>query len=418
MSMQPPPPEPPESGQEHPEPVDLAKPAAPAPQDAFPAAWPAPVPNAHPNPATGPGPYPGGPGPYPGWQQPGPQWGPPAGGSVWGMPPGPPQAPPGQTNGQAIAAFVLGLLAVVPVSIVLGIVALVRINRTRQRGKGLAIAGLVLSAVWIVVGAGGLLLAAGYAVSHSDSASPFDPSGRPGGSEPVEELPLGSCFNQPKDQVTDLVPVVPCDGVHDRQLYARISLPGAWPGKAQAQQQSAVACAKATGTAFSDPAGLKGEAVLYTYYPNQGDWQDGDSQAWCTLASWVDGDQLLENLMTPTDYTPVQKQYLRDTVQTAELRLALSYSLPSQWQSALPLAARLAQADRAEAKALTAGHFGNAFVTGAAAAVAKDDLAEAQRAQALSQATSQDQWVTLADSVGPSSTPHIDTLRSNLDLPT
>src|SRR5215469_9870554 len=57
------------------------------------------------------------------------------------------------TDGMAIAGFVLGLLGIVGISAILGIVfgsvALGRIRRTGQSGRGLAIAGIVLGSCWL-----------------------------------------------------------------------------------------------------------------------------------------------------------------------------------------------------------------------------------------------------------------------------
>jgi len=67
------------------------------------------------------------------------------------------------TNGLAITALVMGILAIllgwIPflgtliglTGITLGIVALVQINKSKERGKALAIVGLVLSAVGTLV---------------------------------------------------------------------------------------------------------------------------------------------------------------------------------------------------------------------------------------------------------------------------
>jgi Domain of unknown function (DUF4190) len=53
----------------------------------------------------------------------------------------------------AIAGFILGLLGIIGISAILGIVfgsvALGRIRRTGQSGRGLAIAGIVLGSCWL-----------------------------------------------------------------------------------------------------------------------------------------------------------------------------------------------------------------------------------------------------------------------------
>jgi len=71
---------------------------------------------------------------------------------------------PARTNGLAIASLVTGVLSFSIVAVILGHVAISQINRTREEGRGLAIAGLVLGYVgivgWIVFWAGFLALIA------------------------------------------------------------------------------------------------------------------------------------------------------------------------------------------------------------------------------------------------------------------
>jgi hypothetical protein len=137
------------------------------------------------NPAPGWPPPPEGFTPDPGWQ-PDPSWPPaPPGWQLWvadepawtGMTPGyigygqapaaagygqwhaagwsPPVPPAAGTNGMAIAGFVLGLLGLFGITAILGIVfgsvALSRIRRSAQEGRGLAIAGIVLGSCWLAV---------------------------------------------------------------------------------------------------------------------------------------------------------------------------------------------------------------------------------------------------------------------------
>ena len=54
------------------------------------------------------------------------------------------------TDGLAVASFVLGLCGIVPVSVGLGIAALVRGRGTQRPGRGFAVAGLVLSTLWVL----------------------------------------------------------------------------------------------------------------------------------------------------------------------------------------------------------------------------------------------------------------------------
>ena len=54
-------------------------------------------------------------------------------------------------NGNAVAAFVLGLGGIVPAAVVFGVRALGQISDIPQKGKTLAYLGLGLSLVWLVV---------------------------------------------------------------------------------------------------------------------------------------------------------------------------------------------------------------------------------------------------------------------------
>ena len=48
----------------------------------------------------------------------------------------------------AIAAFLLGVVSLVPLSVIAGIVALAKARDGRESGRGLAIAGIVISVLW------------------------------------------------------------------------------------------------------------------------------------------------------------------------------------------------------------------------------------------------------------------------------
>ena len=86
---------------------------------------------------------------------------------------GPPQD---KTNGMAIAAFVTGLLGCCGVvGAVLGVISLRQIGERGGKGRGLAIAGIVLSALWIVGGVIGYLVIPG----SDSSSSATGPSGTP-----------------------------------------------------------------------------------------------------------------------------------------------------------------------------------------------------------------------------------------------
>jgi len=75
-----------------------------------------------------------------------------------------PYGPPPGTSGMAIASLVLGIcgfFCVTPlIGLGLGIAALAQISKTRQPGRGMAIAGIILSVAWILLAT--LLLTTGH----------------------------------------------------------------------------------------------------------------------------------------------------------------------------------------------------------------------------------------------------------------
>ena len=79
----------------------------------------------------------------------------PAGPSPANPPPGPAptSAPRRRTDGVAVAALVSGIVAAIPVTLVLGPLALIRVGRSGARGRALAITGLVLAGLWTVAAA-------------------------------------------------------------------------------------------------------------------------------------------------------------------------------------------------------------------------------------------------------------------------
>jgi hypothetical protein len=196
--------------------------------------------------------------PPPGWR-PDPSWPPPPPGwRLWvddqpipGAQPWPAAPPPGygpsqppakaKTSGWAIASFVLGLLTIVLLSVIFGIVALQRIKRLGQRGRGLAIAGLALSGTWVVAGILVLVLV-------NLSSATRSPTGEitHGGHLSVFSLSVGDCFNNPPG-ATHLgsVAAIPCSQAHNAQVFAKFNLSGSilsYPGNAAVTRLATNGC--------------------------------------------------------------------------------------------------------------------------------------------------------------------------------
>lgn len=90
------------------------------------------------------GPVPGGYGPPPGWV--------------------PPSAPPPGTSGLSIAGLVLAFL-LAPIGFIVSLIALIVTGRSGQRGRGLAVAGLIVSVLMTAGGITAITLIAGKNVT-------------------------------------------------------------------------------------------------------------------------------------------------------------------------------------------------------------------------------------------------------------
>jgi hypothetical protein len=163
-------------------------------------------------------------------------------GSPYGVPDGVTRPPgSGKMSGWAVASFILGLLSVFILGVIFGFIALSRIKRLGQRGRGLAIAGLVLSGVWIVI----IILAvigANVGKATRSSAGVITHSGRIN----VFSLSIGDCFDNPAGaQTVNTVTAIPCNQPHNAQIYGKFKLTGSdlsYPGATAVAQAARSGC--------------------------------------------------------------------------------------------------------------------------------------------------------------------------------
>jgi hypothetical protein len=126
--------------------------------------------------------------------------------------PPPEQQRAGGTNGWAIAAFVLGILGGTILSVIFAIVALVQLKGRHQRGRGMAFAALVISALWIAVITSVIV----YAVSLE------------GKSVQATDLTPGDCVKDAHDdELPAWVKRVRCDRPHYGEVFAVLTQPNA-----------------------------------------------------------------------------------------------------------------------------------------------------------------------------------------------
>ncbi|MGE7385501.1 DUF4190 domain-containing protein [Streptomyces sp. NPDC004126] len=215
-------------------------------------------------------------GPGHSWPPPPPVWGPPP---AYGHPPA--------LNGFALASLLVGLLCFPPLGIVFAVVALVQIARKGERGRALAVAGLVVS----------LLMTAVLVTGVTRYAEHF--AGALGGgryAEQVEgqltgmdELRAGDCFNVPGGDLLDEARFtyrIGCDRVHDAEVTAATVIgQSSYPSKGWLKENATDACWKAQDAYAMDSWALPGYAEMFYFTPSPDSWQNGDRRLLCLIGT-------------------------------------------------------------------------------------------------------------------------------------
>jgi Domain of unknown function (DUF4190)/Septum formation len=245
--------------------------------------------------------------PPPNWQ-PDPSWPPvPPGWPMWiaddsapggGLPAAPPVefpyqayaygAPPpkARTNGFAITAFVLGLIGGTILGIIFGIISLVQIRRNGQRGRGLAIAGIVFSCIWLVIGVA-IIASGGLSIT---------PKGSAGGNSTgpihstrqinIYSLRPGDCFQNPPASQTTLgvtnVTAVPCTVAHNARAYAQFDATNAsYPGSRALITEAQSGCQ--SRESVLNKSAITSTMTLHFLYPLPNSWAAGRRTITCLV---------------------------------------------------------------------------------------------------------------------------------------
>jgi Septum formation len=199
-------------------------------------------------PPTGPG-YPT-PGPPPGYQTP-------------GLPPG---TQPGW-DGFAIAAFVFSVIGWVLLGIVLGVVGLVRTSGGQRRGRGLAIAALVISALWAAVIVTLIVIAVMSGADRDASGTVVD-----SGSQSINDVRVHDCLADASEGVEVSVTVVPCTQPHQAEVFAMYDLAGTdYPGEAAVFDSGEAGCRERLPDSLAR-SDLAADLRIFLYYPRQVNW--------------------------------------------------------------------------------------------------------------------------------------------------
>ncbi|MDQ0715978.1 hypothetical protein QFZ55_005430 [Streptomyces luteogriseus] len=203
-----------------------------------------------------------------------------------------PYGTPVSVNALAVAALVLGVLCFLPAAgLVLGLIALWQIRRSGQSGRGLAIAGSVLSAVVIVLWV--VVLSTGAA---SDVWEEFKDGAR--GNE-VLSLEKGDCFDAPGGLEGDTYDVdrVPCEGRHDGEVFAVVTLPGgAFPGDGKITDVADEKCYALQDQYAMDTWAMPADVDVYYLLPSRVSWRYGDRAITCLFGDTEEKAELTGSL--------------------------------------------------------------------------------------------------------------------------
>ncbi|MEV6549696.1 DUF4190 domain-containing protein [Streptomyces sp. NPDC051597] len=230
---------------------------------------PAPEPPAQPGQGHGPG----WPPPHPGPQQP------------W-YPYPQPFPEPVATSGLAVASLVTGIICCVPpLGLVLGVLALGRIRKKGQRGKGMAITGVVLSSISTLLAV--VLVATGALSAFWDGVREGIDDAR--STRSTMDLRKGDCFNVPggelEAEVVD-VAVVSCAEPHDGEVSGSFKVEGtSFPGEKEVTALADRRCWYVEQEYALDSWALPVEAESYYYTPSSRSWRLGDRTVTCSFAT-------------------------------------------------------------------------------------------------------------------------------------
>ncbi|PWI17827.1 hypothetical protein DI272_29455 [Streptomyces sp. Act143] len=190
-------------------------------------------------------------------------------------------AQPVPVNGVAIAALVLGILCFLPaVGLVLGLVALAQIKKRGERGRGMAIAGSVLSVVGLVLWT--VSLSTGVV---SDAVDGLKDAAR--GEGTAYALAKGDCFDSGTGSLQgDAYDVdeVPCSRAHHGEVFAVVTLPsGSFPGDDEVTDLADDKCYALQEDYAMDAWAVPENVDVYYLVPSEDSWTFGDREITCVF---------------------------------------------------------------------------------------------------------------------------------------
>ncbi|OBF44985.1 hypothetical protein A5719_06005 [Mycolicibacterium peregrinum] len=163
--------------------------------------------------------------------------------------------------------MIFGAIGAALVGIICGLVALNKTRTGQCRGRAVAIAGLVASGLWIVIG---IIAVVAIVRPPDDAEDHFVPA-------------VGSCFATEPDGNFSKADVIPCDQPHQVEVFAVITIPGdQYPG------DSADKFLDRCGSEFARYAAEDAAHVdIEALHPTAQTWEEGVRTVKCLAVSDV-----------------------------------------------------------------------------------------------------------------------------------
>ncbi|WMX45237.1 DUF4190 domain-containing protein [Streptomyces roseicoloratus] len=199
---------------------------------------------------------------------------------------GPYGMPQQTTNGLAVASLVSGIVCCLPpLGLVLGLIALPQARKKQQKGAGMAIAGIVLSALsslLLVIG----LVTGGIGDVWREFEKGMDEAAS---AQSPFSLRTGDCFRvkgKLESYTTD-VDTVPCDTPHEGEVTGGFKLTGftRWPGESAIDRVAEERCDRTNSAYAMDTWAVPEDALVYYYMPTKESWRVGDRTVTCAFAT-------------------------------------------------------------------------------------------------------------------------------------
>ena len=150
---------------------------------------------------------------------------------------------------------------------IFGIIALNQIKRSRQGGRGMAIAGLILSGAWTLL----IIAIVVLAIVFDD------------GSVRATNIKTGDCIAESPADGADVarLPKVSCDKPHEGEVYAMIRVSGdSFPGQSAIRDEYEERCLSALES-YAPSAANDPRVTNFLLYPTQKTWDQGDRDVAC-----------------------------------------------------------------------------------------------------------------------------------------